>query len=401
MKEIQTIIGNTKAGIAIVGLMLIGLMSSCSSDDGAGADEQQWAAGVQIGGVNSYMTYFGEETSTRAGEGLTRAWELPTDPGITYESYVLGDQSSIGVWFTRDESEDPAQELGGYLYKSGENWRMNFPNVTDVKGEKKYYVYGYIPHTAGISSSVSPEEVSGLYAKGATLTLTNVPSVLSNDLCVIIGAKEGTDKEHDNGLHRGDFGYTTAATVANNFVFLVFDHLYAALRVSMKVNGRYNALRTIKLKSLQMSTKVGSTYSKDHTNITIVLNANNTGADPVSSVEYAEPSTDKENNSGIEFWSSDEGVALNTDYQNFTGHFMPTGITTLELTSVYDVYDKQGNLIRENCKSTNYLQVNELFSGQTATLRGRRYTIEMTIEPTYLYMMSEDDLDNPTVKVEL
>lgn len=400
MKEIQTIIGNTKAGIALVGLMLIGLVSSCSSDDGADADEQQWAAGAEIGGVNSYMTYFVEEDmQTRAGEGLTRAWELPKDPGITYESYLLGDQSSIGVWFTRDESEDPAQELGGYLYKSGENWRMNFPNVNDVKGGKKYYVYGYVPHTPGISSSITPGSESK-YANGATLTLTNVPSVMPNDLCVIIGAKDGPDKEHDNGLHRGDFAYTTAASVANNFVFLAFDHLYAAIRIKMRVYDDYAALRTIKLKSLKLSTKVGETINTDHTDIDIVLTPNNSGADPIQSITYtpAGSATD----GGMEFWSSeeDEGQTLTTSYQEFTGHFMPSDVTTLVLTSEYDVYDRKGNLVRGKCMVTNTMVLNDLLTEQTTTKRGYRYTINMTIQPTYLYMLSEPDLDNPTVVLE-
>ena len=388
MKEIQTIIGNTKAGIAIVGLMLIGLVSSCSSGDSDGADELQGAAGAVIAGVSSYMTGYMANTQTRA-------WAIPDG----YEPYEGGEQP-IGVWFTKDS---PSTVYEGYLYKSGEKWRANFKEGANLSAET-YYVYGYIPHSAGISGSVTPGSES-LYANGATLTLTNVPSVMPNDLCVIIGAKDGRDKENDNGLRRGDFAYAAKATSSEdskgNYVFLLFDHLYSAIRVNMKVYADYNNLRTIKLKSLKLSTKVDDTYSKDHTDIAIVLEATD-GSDPIQSITYIPTSTAVDNKDGIEFWKSEteEGQTLTTSFQPFIGHFMPTGITTLVLTSVYDVYDKKGNLLRDDFKVTNTMVLKDLLTEQTTTKRGYRYTINMTIQPTYLYMLSEPDLDNPTVVLE-
>jgi uncharacterized protein YaaQ len=83
----------------------------------------------------------------------------------------------------------------------------------------------------------------------------------------------------------------------------------------------------------------------------------------------------------------------------FTGHFMPDGITTMVLTSTYDVYDKKGNLIREGCKATNTMVLNDLLTGQIYTRRGCRYDITMTIRPTYLYVMSDEDLKNPGMEV--
>ena len=78
---------------------------------------------------------------------------------------------------------------------------------------------------------------------------------------------------------------------------------------------------------------------------------------------------------------------------------MPEGITTFVLTSVYDVYDKNSNLIRKDCTAENTLKIKELFDGQTVTKRGNKYNVYMTILPTFLYMLSEPDLDNPTVVV--
>ena len=99
-------------------------------------------------------------------------------------------------------------------------------------------------------------------------------------------------------------------------------------------------------------------------------------------------------------FSSTNGVTLTTSYGEYMGHFMPQGVDKLKLTSVYDVYDKKGNLIRESCMATNTLILKELFSEQNESRRGCRYTIKMTIQPTYLYVLSEPDLDDPTVTLD-
>jgi hypothetical protein len=232
------------------------------------------------------------------------------------------------------------------------------------------------------------------------VTLNDVPAVMPSDLCVVIGAKNGTDKETVTGLRSGDFAYEASASAEGNFVFLLFDHLYAALRINMKVYGDYNALRTIKLKSLSMTTKASDATSSQKTDIVVDLKAtdgSNPEESPIQTLTYT-PSGG-EITEPLEFWSSD-GEELTTDFKPFTGHFMPDGITTLILTSVYDIYDKQGNLIRKDCKATNTMLLSELLTGQVTTRRACRYTINMTIKPTYLYMLSEPDLDNPTVTVD-
>ena len=78
---------------------------------------------------------------------------------------------------------------------------------------------------------------------------------------------------------------------------------------------------------------------------------------------------------------------------------MPNSVSKLILTSKYDVYDTKGNLIRQDCEATNTLVLKDLFSNQEVSQRGWKYKVYMTIIPTYLYMLSDPDLDNPTVVV--
>lgn len=377
--------------MGLIGLLgLVGLMVGCTNDE---EPPMAKTTDVPVAEVRSYATFFDEYIAK------TRAWEIPTG----YVAYEDGVQP-IGIAFTQNSKDPP---IYGTFYKSGEKWRMNVTDPTksvdDLKAET-YYLYGYIPHTSGIQlEAYDRSETTDSYSDGAKVKLTNVPTVMPKDLCVVIGAKDGSF-ENDNGLRMGDFAYAAKTFSKDgdggNYVFLLFDHLYAALRISMRVHPDYAALRTIKLKELQLSTKAGETKTAPKTTIIVDLGATN-GSDPdespIQSITYALQGEAIEG--GLTFWSSAVGEKLTTDFTARVGHFMPQDISTLVLTSIYDVYDTKGNLIRENCKATNTMVLKDLFSGQTTTTRGYSYTVNMTIQPTYLYMLSDPDLDNPTAVV--
>jgi hypothetical protein len=300
-----------------------------------------------------------------------------------------------------------------YLIKGDEEWR-----ISKIEGIEagNYQLYGYIPNITGIKYSITDlDETNASYSTGSIMTLEDVPSVMSQDFCVLIGAKHGFDKEHDgeytdengntsydedtdtrtNRLRQGDFTYKASGEPLKDYYFLLFDHLYAALRVRMRVYDKYAELRTIKLKSLQLDTQAGDIKTTKKTKVIIKLKANEVNGDPIEELTFT-PTGDPIDG-GLEFWSNDTGTLLTTEFQPFIGHFMPDGITKLILTSTYDVYDTKGNLIREDCKSTNSVFLEDLLTEQTQTKRGNRYTINMTIQPTYLYMLSEPDLDDPEV----
>ena len=401
MKKGKNIVGEGRAYGLMIGLMgLIGLMG-CSKDEVPSGGSNGEPAGTALVEVASYVRWYDEAYgANRAHEAnkVNRAWAIPSG----YVAYEGGEQS-IGIAFTQD-GVDPTTSMIGNFFKSGDKWRTS---VEDIQSNTDYQLYGYIPESPAIKYSITdydgadgPNGPNGEYSKGAIMTLQNVPSVMPHDLCVVIGAKEGPDKEHDNGLRRGDFGFHSSADVKGNFVFLLFDHLYAALRVRMTVHEDYTTLRKIKLKSLQLSTQAEGETTKKKTDITVKLEANDGSASPITEIAYDQPAKYELNEEGLEFWSSEDGEELKSDvYTECLGHFMPSGITTLILTSVYDVYDRYDNLIRKGCKATNTIVLQELLTGQIRTERGKRYTINLIVKPTYLYMLSEPDLDNPTVKI--
>lgn len=410
MKLIKTIISNVSLISFISLISFVSLVSSCSKNDDF-VDEGQSlnAAGVAIGGVSGYATSFENlDQQTRSGGALTRAWVLPDEIKSDYVDYESGVQP-IAIAFTQDD-QDPMMR---YFFKVDDEWRIN--KDENITSGSTYQLYGYIPNKTGIQYSITDydggeteEQKKASYSTGAIMTLQNVPSVMPEDLCVVIGAKHGYDKEHDgnndgsNRLRQGDFSFKAkAGTDSKDYVFLLFDHLYASLHINMKVHPDYAGVRQIKLDTLQLRTQVGSEPTKQKTDIIVNLQTPDGSTSPIQSISYSPTAGSKDiDEKGLTFWYSQTGHPLTTVSQPFIGHFMPFNITKLILISTYDVYDLKGNLIREKCKAVNSVLLSELFTDQTKTERGKRYIVNMTIQPTYLYMLSEPDLDNPTVKID-
>lgn len=410
MKLIQTIISKISLVSFISLISFVSLVSSCSKNDDFDEGQSLNAAGVAIGGVSGYATSFENlDQQTRSGGALTRAWELPDEIKTNYVAYEGGYQP-IAIAFTQNNKEPMLR----YLYKVDDEWRIN--KSDGIQAENNYQLYGYIPNKTGIQYSITDGDgTSANYSTGAIMKLQNVPSVMPEDLCVVIGAKHGYDKEHDgnndgtNRLRQGDFTYTAKAFAGTsgpdvdggNFIFLLFDHLYASLHINMKVHPDYAGVRQIKLDTLQLRTQVESEPTKQKTDITVNLQTTDGSTSPIQSISYSPTAGSKDiDEKGLTFWYSQTGHPLTTVSQPFIGHFMPLNITKLILISTYDVYDLKGNLIRKGCTARNSVKLKDLFTGQTQTERGKRYTINMTIQPTYLYMLSEPDLDNPTVKID-
>jgi len=376
---------------------LVGLVTSCTSEEVE--EPEKTSVPVEVQG---YMANH-QETFT-----VTRGWQPPTTPTPGFTLYDAT-KSIIGISFTQDK-KDP---IYGHFWRSSGKWRT----LIDIKTSETFYLYGYIPHNTGVSFEVTDKDGNKAnFSEGAVMHLNNLPTITPEDLCIVVGAKNGKDDYKASGdytvtgLQQGDFSYEAKAMGENpkgNYVFLLFDHLYSALRLRIRVDGDYNKLRTIKLKKIQLQTSTDAGLTKRKTNVTITLNKTTDESSPIALDEFG--------NELIEFtpvgtltsdsvvFSSKDGHLLTTDYQPFQSHFMPKGVTKLIVTSTYDIYDKDtsvnpdGNLVRKDCKATNIIQLNKIVDRFTETKRGYRYTLNMTIQPTYLYMLSEPDLDSPTV----
>lgn len=357
------------------------LLTACSDDD-----TDRWSGETDFLQIAAYT----QEMVSPSGAAATRAVTYPSK----YKEYE--GSSSIGVFMTPTTTE---MTLISYEDNA---WH----SMVKVLDGQQYYIYGYMPAYA--TCTINPNTS---FDNGAILTFKDVPSVMSEDFSVITGAlqlmpypdddTENKGKPKQEGtLKAGTFAYTGQES-GKNFVDLMFDHLYGALNISMNVYSGYDVLRTIKLKELKLRTSANDTPTKSKTTVTVTLNKTTDGTSPISGtggvVFTPDPTSDDMDD--MPFFQSATGEELTKVSKSFEGHFMPKDVTSFVLTSVYDVYDKQGNLVRKECTAQNKLEISTLFDGQDATKPGWRYNVEMTIMPTYLYVLSEPDLDNPTVVV--
>jgi len=376
-----------------LGWVLILILTSCSSEQ-----ETPW------GGEGAEVELMPCVTTFEEPAPATRAWTIPSG----YSAYNENNDP-ISIFFAQN-GQVPEEE---YFFKSNGKWRTS---KTDLKAED-YYLYGYAPHLEYIETTISSDPVTSQYSEGARLTISNLHAISNTDFCVVTAAKNGkgdyrADADYSvTGLIRGDFRYAAQAAGeggGKNYVYLLFDHLYAALNITMRVDNsapyHYASLRKIKLRGLKLETAIGNTKTKDRTTATVTLKKTD-GADPVTSVTYTPTIGATDVNAICAMVVPEEGDWLDkttdeTPVKLYGCYFMPQGINRLILTSTYDVYDTSSptpNLIRKGCTATNTIPI-EIFTGQTTALRRNRYTINLTVKPTFLYMMSDPDLDNPSVE---
>ena len=311
---------------------------------------------------------------TRSYEDITRA--------AGYNRFEPDGVTSIGIFMT--PFKDSEQMLGYFSY-NGYSWRSNLTLESD-----KYYIYGFMPGDVVDKSYCTITPLAGkTFAEGAVLTLDGLKPVSKTDVCVIVGVGQTTSPSGDNNAQLGNFRYDKKAK-GENFVNLLMDHIYCCLQFRMKVDADYAQLRTIKLKRMELKTA-----SISSTKVAITLTANTSGVHPIgkNDVTWATP-TSGEGMSMILF-ESEKGQALSsTTNLVINGNLMPGCSDELILVCTYDVYDRKGNLIRKDCEAANKLPSSLVLSALKA---GERQPVVLTVAPTYLYVLSDPDLDNPTV----
>ena len=338
-----------KEVICILLMAMSMLLNACSSDE-SGAQtvttgEEPVGKQVQL---MTYAPYFTEkEAPRRAPSGFT--------------AYTPDKVTDIGIYMLESTTAPYTENYIRYATK----WYAHF----DVDANKTYTVYGYMPKITGMSSSLS-----SVTSDGATLTINGIKPVTADDICIITGVKET-----DTGLKEGQFHWSMANANDNFYMYLLMDHLYASVKFSLKVSEEYAQLRTIKLKTMTLKTDKASVSAQ------VVLKHNMEGNSPITGdVTY----TPTDGSCSEEIFNNADGEALSSATPlNIIACFAPTLSNNLTLFSTYDVYDSKGNLIRANCKATNKIPNLE-------ASRGQRVQLNMKVDPTYLYVMSDKDLDN-------
>ena len=260
----------------------------------------------------------------------------------------------------------------------------------EVEANTDYAVYGLAPSnaaTCGVTASLT----------GATFSISNLPVVGTKDLCAVVGVQKVTSSSDARDVKLGKFAFV--GTKPTN-VHLLLDHLLGGIKFELSVASSYNNLRTIKLRKLTVKAKNDDSEAAAGSFIastTVTITPNETNTNPLTIATWS--TTGSENNAEIfngeetlkpdEFLPSTAPACYIPPVSDVTN--------TIVLESTFDVYDKQGNLVRENCTA-----INQLYKLQKVKdlQRGQMIELKLTVNPTYLYQLSEPDLDSPTIKVQ-
>lgn len=361
--------------ISLIGLMgLIGLIG-CTNDSEEDSVTEKKPVTVVLG-TASFLEV--NKMPTRS---------LPDGYTPYSELYPMSDLSlsSIGLILTPDQTSVSSNSINF----NGSKWI----GALDIHYGVNYYIYGFMPSNFAERATVTP--VSGDYANGATMTIDGLSTLTPADVCVVVGVKrleEGENAQNVN-IRLGEFSYQGGNS---NRIYLLLKHLYSGLHFKTHIDTEYAKLRTIKIKKMTLTVLDDV---KSEINLSVTLTANSTNTDPTSSITYDEvagtsthPSIDLYDNEANPFV-----VPIETP-QEFLGCFVPGKCKKFQLYSKYDVYDRKGNLIRQNCEAVNTIDASG-FYGINDLKAGDIYTIDLKIQPTYLYVLSDPDLDNPTITI--
>ena len=273
-------------------------------------------------------------------------------------------------------------------------WRSG----VDVEAGYEYNLYAYS------RAMPSPSDPVFAYNNGvATLTFDGLYLLSTTDPIASVAAsgKMLADDYTSNDvptLHEGEFNIGLIGTPAQNSsqkfrAFLAMDHLYAKASLSFCIDGTYSQLRSIRITDLQISTPQGlnsghHTYDFVNNYITSDQNATISGSPYVIDL-FDGPTAVAQPNQGQEY------ITLTTGYRQF-GYFYFLPMSTLEpiiLTVTYDVCDLKGNVVRENQTATNNKLLDGISHDGGYAQRGFDYQVKVTVSPTYLYTLSDDDVE--------
>ena len=266
-----------------------------------------------------------------------------------------------------------------YSY-STDHWSSLTPFL--VKENTQYYLYGYMP--ASLSATKSAPE--GDYSKGINLTLSNLPAITTDDICVLVGVQRVGANSGSPTVTEGQYGFLTGIK-GQNYLNLLMAHLYAKMKVSFKIDPAYAELRSIHLKNITLSSKYA-----DGASVAVSLRSGQgIGSPTFQSVNEEQVHSvillDTEKILDKNFVST----PLTLDIPAYCRPMGLEGTYHLTLTTTYDVYDTKNQNLGERTSE------NKIDFNMAEVRPGQEKDIVLTVKPTYLYILSEYDADNPTI----
>lgn len=387
--------------LSLIALIIL-LAAGCQQDDEVpGAGRQRTPMEV----IPMYSSFLDVQPwTTRAGGTLPTGYV----PWNNLYPTTTPDHTTIGVWMT-PERTTPVED---FIYKGTDpatslptnDWKSS---IIVTEGQQ-YYIYGFMPREDAESASISPVDASGNvtasaadYVNGAKISINNFNTLTAADVCVIVGARLATANEKisgelDSNVELGKFDYM-GQPEGENRVFVLLKHIYSGLHFKMTIDAKYHELRTIKVTRVELD----ALNTKSKINLSVTLLANTTATDPMTDVQYPAVTESGSTASAVLFPYAGSKTEIELPVstpQDLLACSAPGMCDEYVLRTTYDVYDRKGNMIRQGETAENSFKLTTLKPEFAITpLRaGEVFAINVNVKPTYLYVLSDPDLNNPT-----
>lgn len=241
-------------------------------------------------------------------------------------------------------------------------------------GTRTFSLYGYMPDVSGLTGSMNVANYQ--------LEITGIEPMTTKDICVVTGVR----KSEEIALPlRGQytFDYINSNYNERTILNLRLEHLLGRLAFKFKIGNRYSALRKITVTSLAIEAKAKET-------ITATVNLPREPEDVVT-VNYTADG-DEINKRLSMLTTEDPAKPLSTTAVEVGRINVAVGSgLEYDLVSTYDVFDLQDNKLSTRT-ARNHLS-------EVMPAMGQVKEIILTVEPTYLYQLSDKDLNNPEVTI--
>ena len=300
-----------------------------------------------------------EEQTQEPDAPLRLARVLRTPSGDSGSNPEYGD---IRIFLTNGTT---ATE-GLFKYEGGSSW------TTQLKlksGQRTYQLYGYMPDNAECARSITD-----FSENSAVLHIQQVSPISAQDFCVVTGVRQAVDEYDETAAVRGAFSFDYDSK-RENYINLFLDHLYSHIIFSMRVGEDYDAVRTIKIKRMKLQVADISHYNLDIT-LTKDVGISSVTQNKVDGTETQELTV------------RDGELTLTTTSTTVCSAYLIPATSLFEKLSLkieYDIYDKRGNKIAERTA------INSLAYPLEELQRGEERTLQINIDPSYLYDLSLND----------
>lgn len=319
---------------------------------------------------------------TRALSADYKAFEVE---GTKIQAYAIAFDKLTGLNRVPDGDSD-----GIFTLKTS-----GWSSTLEVTNDLRYSIYTYSP-------APFPAATTSFNYNGGTpqLTFTGLSVITDTDPMANVAAAGGTGDLSLTFYWEGYFsiGTVNVTVPPKTKVWLAMNHLYSKATISFAVDSAYNAIRTIVLKNASVSIPTGTlpgtstyTFAKGSSAAVMTWSGSELSS-PAKDVDImfgptAEP--DLLDLSGDPEPQPLNQVTLSATPKNFAWFcFLPKFRPTLALQVTYDVYDKEGNLVRADQTVTNG---DVLANVPAAVIAGNDYHVTVRVNPTYLYQLSDAD----------